>query len=109
MQGAGGVWEEIAGAAGRRELRCGGTLCGRRWRLPGEALIKLDVGLGLAEAVPVRHRPEIIVPTGWVKRDEAPNARASDCSGWYPSGTGLRSAGAGPCDRRWHGGLADQP
>lgn len=56
--------EEIPGATGRREIRGGGTLCGRRWRLPGDALIKLDVGLGLGEEVPVRHRPEIIVPSG---------------------------------------------
>ena len=29
-----------------------------------ETLIKLDVGLGLAEEIPVGHRPEIIVPGG---------------------------------------------
>jgi len=28
-------------------------------------LIKLDVGLGLGEEIPVRNRTEIIVPTGW--------------------------------------------
>ena len=64
-----GVWEEIAGAAGRREIRGGGILCGRRWRLPGDALIKLDVGLGLFDAVPVGHRPEIIVPGGRSARE----------------------------------------
>jgi hypothetical protein len=48
----GGVWEEIAGVAGRREIRGGRTLCGRVWRFLGDALIKLDVGLGLAEEVP---------------------------------------------------------
>jgi hypothetical protein len=35
-----------------------------RRRLPRDALIKLDVGLGLAEEVPAGHRPEIIVPGG---------------------------------------------
>ena len=59
-----GVWEEIAGAASRREIRGGGTLCGRSWWLPGDTLVKLDVGLGLAEEVPVGHRPEIIGPGG---------------------------------------------
>jgi hypothetical protein len=43
-----GVWEEIPGAADWREISGGGTLFGRRWRLPGEALIKCDVGRGLA-------------------------------------------------------------
>jgi len=51
--------------AGVRSEAAAPTLCGRAWRLPEEALIKLDVGLGLAEKVPVWHRPEIIVPTGW--------------------------------------------
>ena len=36
-----------------------------RRRFPGDALIKLDVGLALGEDVPVGHRPEIIVPGGW--------------------------------------------
>ena len=48
----GGVWEEIARAAGRRGIRGGGTPCGRRWGLLGDALIKVDVGFGLIDAVP---------------------------------------------------------
>ena len=40
----------------------GGAICGRRWRLPGDAVVKLDVGLGLAEEVPVGHRPEACGP-----------------------------------------------
>jgi hypothetical protein len=64
----GSVWEEIAGAAGRREIRGAGTLCGRRRRLPGDALIELEVGLGLLEEIPVRHRLGSIVPGGRIPR-----------------------------------------
>ena len=42
-----------------------GTASRRGRRLPGDALIELEVGLGLAEEVPVRHRFEITVPGGW--------------------------------------------
>ena len=65
---------------GYRRHEGGSTLSRRRRRLPGDALIKLDVGLGLAEEVPVRHRLGSILSGG-------------------------RSAGSG--DRRWLGGLAD--
>ena len=34
-------------------------------RLPGDALVKLEAGVRLGDEVPVRHRPETIVPTGW--------------------------------------------
>ncbi len=52
------------GPADRGAHRGGCSLACRRKRLPGDALIKRDVGLGLAEEVPVGHRPEIIVSGG---------------------------------------------
>ena len=36
------VWEAIANAAGGREISDGGTLSGRRWRLPGDTLVELE-------------------------------------------------------------------
>jgi hypothetical protein len=50
-----GGWEEIPGAAGRREIRGGGTLCGRRWWLPGDTLVKLEAWVRLGDEVPVGH------------------------------------------------------
>jgi hypothetical protein len=43
----------------------GGTVCDRRSWLSGDALIKLEVGCGLAEKVPGRHRLRHITPGGW--------------------------------------------
>jgi len=60
---------------GGREIRGGGTLCGRRWRLPGDALVKLEAWARLGDDVPVRRRLGIIVPGGWVSCAEAANAQ----------------------------------
>jgi hypothetical protein len=60
-----GAGARIRGPADWRGIRGGGTLCGRRWRLPGDALIKREVGLRLAEEVPVRHRLGIIILGRW--------------------------------------------
>jgi hypothetical protein len=89
-----------SGQAGREG---GCNFCRRRRRLPSDALVKLDVVLGLGEAVPVRQRLEGILPGGWVSCDGAANARARDGSGRYPSEGGLRSAG-GPA--RWQTDVA---
>ena len=85
----------VGGGAGARVVGCWGvhlrgraprgdeesrTVSCERRRLPRNALIKLEVGLGLLEEVPVRRRLGRLVPGG-------------------------RSAGGG--DRRWLGGLAD--
>ena len=59
--------QRTGGTQGRLPPRLAETASRRRW-LPGNALVKLDVGLGLAEEVPVRHRPEIIVPGGRLAR-----------------------------------------
>jgi hypothetical protein len=42
----------------------GGAIDHRRRRLPGEALIKLEAGVGLGDEVPVRHRIGIVVALG---------------------------------------------
>jgi len=83
----GGAGARVVGCWGS-QLRCGvppgdeesRTVSCERRRLPRNALIKLEVGLGLLEEVPVRRRLGRLVPAG-------------------------RSAGGG--DRRWLGGLAD--
>ena len=61
------AWAGRWGRAGWREIRGGSPLCGRRWRLPGGALIELEIGLGLGlgEEVPVQHRRGSILPRGW--------------------------------------------
>jgi len=83
-----------ASAAERTGGTQGGcTLARRRRRLPDDALIVLEVGLGLAEEVPVGHRPEIIVPTRWERCEGTANSRAREGSGWSSSGAGLRRAG----------------
>ena len=41
-----------------------GTASRRGRRLPGDVLIELEVGLGLFEEVPVRHRLGCLVPGG---------------------------------------------
>jgi hypothetical protein len=87
----------VMGRASAAE-RTGGTQGGctlprRRRRLPDDALIVLEVGLGLAEEVPVGHRPEIIVPTRWERCEGTANSRAREGSGWSSSGAGLRRAG----------------
>ena len=46
------------------KTRALGTAYRRRRRLPSDTLIELDVGLGLAEEVPVRHRLGSILPGG---------------------------------------------
>ena len=55
----------ICDAARRRDTRQAGRsrLASRR-RLPGNALVKFDVGLGLDEEVPGRHRLRSILPGG---------------------------------------------
>jgi len=51
----------------------GCTVSCERRRRPSDALIKRDVGLGLAEEVPVMHRRGHIGPGGWVSCAEAAN------------------------------------
>jgi hypothetical protein len=46
------------------EIWGGGAIDHRRWRLPGEALIKLEGGVGLGDEVPVQHRIGIVVAWG---------------------------------------------
>ena len=53
------------GPSGQAAHRGGCSLACRRKRLLGDALIKLDVGFGLAEEVPVQHRRGSILPRGW--------------------------------------------
>jgi len=48
-----------------------GTASRRRRGLPGDALIELEVGLGLLEKVRVRHRLGRLVPGGWLSCAEA--------------------------------------
>ena len=61
-----GCWGEDLRGSEPPEDEGGGTVSyGERRRLPGNALVKLEVGLGLAEDVPVRQRLGSIVPTGW--------------------------------------------
>jgi len=49
---------------GKPEIRGGGILCGRGWRLPGDARAQVEVGLELAEEVPVGDRLRHINPGG---------------------------------------------
>ena len=57
-------WPENPRPIGQPEHRGGRTGFRRRTRLPGDALIVLDVGLGLTVQVPIRHRLGCIVPAG---------------------------------------------
>ena len=58
-------WDEHSGRGGQAQHRGGCTLSRSRRRLPGTALIEFDVGLGLAEEVPIRHRLGSLLPGGW--------------------------------------------
>lgn len=62
-------WNAIPGPPGGQAAHRGGCslACRRKW-LPGNALIKREVGLGLGEEVPVRHRLGSVVPGGWSAR-----------------------------------------
>jgi hypothetical protein len=57
-------WDEMLGRSAQAPDGGDGTLACRRRRLSGDALIEREVGLGLAEKVPVRHRLRSIVPCG---------------------------------------------
>ena len=57
-------WNATLGQSGQMGHQGGSTPARRRRRLPGDALIKHDVGLGLAEKVPVRHRLGSVVRGG---------------------------------------------
>ena len=59
-----GLRSENSGPSGQRGRRGGCTRSRRRTRLPGDALILRDVGLGLSEQVPARHRLGSIGPGG---------------------------------------------
>ena len=63
-------------------------------RLPGDALIELELWYGLRQRAPIRERLEEIIPGGWVSYGGAANAQIRDGRGWHPGGAGLRSAGA---------------
>jgi hypothetical protein len=54
----------LPGAAVSAEISGAATVDRRRRQLPGEALIKLEAGVGLGDEVPVRHRRGIVVPGG---------------------------------------------
>ena len=63
-------------------------------RLPGDALIEFKFRWGLRQCVPVRERFEEVFPGGRANCGEVANAQTTDGLGRYPSGAGLRSAGA---------------
>ena len=68
------------GPLGKREIGCGGAISLSRRRLPRDALVEFELGYGLAEEAPVRHRLGSVVPGGWA---------------------------SGGCDQRWLSGLTD--
>jgi len=72
-----------------------GTASRRGRRLPGDALIELEVGLGLAEEVPVRHRPGSILPGGRTAggRDRRRTRRLTDVGKNLLDGRGLGDEG----------------
>ena len=57
-------WGQHPSRRGHAEHRGGCTIARRTRRLPGQALNKFAVRLGLAEAIPLGHRLRYIVPGG---------------------------------------------
>jgi hypothetical protein len=86
-----GYWgEHLRRSAPQRDERsC--TVSRERRRLPGDALIELDVGLGLFEEVPFRHQFRSIVPRGWTASGGARRLEAQ-ALGTSPSQTRLWAA-----------------